>query len=927
MISIDENARKRFESDWREGHSLSIREYLPNSGTDTYIGTLEELVCIDMEFRWRPEQQHGSNSERTLSVAESTVQTRVEDYLREFPELDDEEIIRRLVEQEIFVRVNAGYVVEPSEYQSRFPHFVLEDSLFSSSEGESTRVDPNTSLRPGAIEFPTQLGGYTLVSRLGEGGMGTVYRAQQESAGREVALKVAHLESLRPDSREQMVQRFQKEAYAAAALHHDHVVPIFDVGVVNDQPYMAMQLVDGGDLGSRSKEEPFSSKAAAQYLLGVARGVEKAHARGLLHRDIKPANILVDSNTDRAMLTDFGLVRDMEEESGMTQQGQLLGTPSFMAPEQIRDSSKIDARADIYALGGTLYQLLTGRPPFKASDMRETLRQVLGEDVVAPRTLNPGIDQDLDTICLKCLEKEPAARYQTAQELSTDLALYLEGKPIHAKPASAFNRFTKWCKRNKALAASLALANVSLLVAAVVGVSGYVITSNRVAKQRRVLNVSHETLGNIVEVIRNEPGLSNPDNEPMKIGLLETILDSYTDLANATDGDAPLKDKHAYALAVIAQTKSELRFPVDEQQSSLRKALTSIESLPADERTTPELLAAQSDVQIWLGRIASNAQRLDEGQQRFEAATRLRKQWTEKQPKNDEAQRKLANSIMNEAIVARMRSEEQLYDGKQNDARANLAVAEGKLRDAQKLRYEIAEPRNEKVRRDIAKAHYNLAKLELLFGDIDEAVIEVTEASERLGALAREVQVDPMLWERFVESRLLEAKLVLESPIPNQLPPERIEQSATLVNVALNDLQPLVILRERLPKAQRQLAFIYQDGVDVLIGCSAFEAAQQHSAFLRNALSSQFLVSEVPADGARKLERDAIVLMLNMAKHDAILAFELLEDDSQASKVVEEAIGQFHEHVDVVNSDAMLASAFESLRAILEELKRFDANN
>lgn len=951
MISIDENARKRFEADWQEGRSLSIREYLPLSSSNTYIGTLEELVCIDMEFRWRPEQESASKGEHTVSVAQAAIPTRVEDYVREFPELDDEQIIQRLVEQEIYVRVNAGYVVEPSEYQSRFPRVKVDDSMFSQPASDQTRADPVPFGKIQETDFPVDFGPYTLTSQLGLGGMGAVYRATQKAAGREVALKIASIDSLRPESRQQIVERFQKEAQAAASLEHDHVVPIFDVGVVDDKPYMAMQLIEGGDLGSRSKGEPLPCKQAVEYLAGVTRGIEKAHQLGLLHRDIKPANVLVDPSTDRAMLTDFGLVRSSDDDAGMTQTGQLLGTPSFMPPEQIRDSSKIDVRADVYSLGGTLYQLVTGRPPYKAADMHETLRQVISADAVAPRTVNPDVDRELNTICLKCLEKDPDARYQTASQLAQDLELYLAGKPILARPAGPVRRLVKWCQRNKALAAAQGLAYAALLTAAIVGVTGYVMVKYRSTKQSGTIALFFDGYGSVLSKLQDEPGMSTPDMEPIRAEFLETMLEDYEKLSELTAGDTEMRDKRALALAAAAQMKAELRYPAEVQQSSLAAAVAAIKQLPPELQETPEMLASASNLAIWQGRLAAQGGELQNALEHFREAVNLRGLWLEASPKDSEARRKLANAVMNEAVAMRKLAENMLFDGQQEEGRILLAQVEGKMIEAQKLRALIPQPQGFKVQRDVGKAHFNLGTLELLMGDVNESVIELDKSSEIFQQLAYDHPADGRLWENYVDAKLLLADLYAGSLQGQELEVIR-QEIGQPVNAALNALDPLLQLREQRPVEQLRLASKYQQGIDILLSSGDFELAQEHYDALQARMRGQLeleadkvagaiaptnsqseqptlvaAVSEASGDerqSSKMWSSDALrqshsVFRLNHLKHQAFLA-TWSEPPDVARETLQKVVSEFEANAELVASDRMLAFSLSRLK---EQLSLF----
>src|SRR5262245_4075158 len=265
-----------------------------------------------------------------------------------------------------------------------------------------------------------------LDDNLPPGGMGVVYKARQRSARRIVALKVIRtdrLEALSPRQRQQAVERFVAEAQAAAQLEHDHIVKVYHVGEDGGRPFYAMRFVEGPALAALIETGPVDARRAARYIEQVARGVHEAHRHGILHRDIKPQNILVDTETDRALVTDFGLAKLIQDDQGLTRTGDIMGTPPYMPPEQAQSADKGTVASDVYSLGATLYALLTGRPPFKADTPVATLKKVLEEDPVPPRKLQPAMPRDLETICLKCLEKNPRKRYASAEELADRLRL------------------------------------------------------------------------------------------------------------------------------------------------------------------------------------------------------------------------------------------------------------------------------------------------------------------------------------------------------------------------------------------------------------------------------------------------------------------------------------------------------------------------
>jgi serine/threonine protein kinase/tetratricopeptide (TPR) repeat protein len=305
-------------------------------------------------------------------------------------------------------------------------------------------------------------GDYELLEVIGRGGQGVVYRARQKSLNRAVALKVIGLGHWATEAH---LKRFRREAEAAASLDHPGIVPIYEVGERDASCYFSMKLVEGGELDEVAKHEPMPIRRAVELIAKVARTVHFAHEHGILHRDIKPGNILIDQKGE-PHLTDFGLARLVETESTVTRTMEVLGTPSYMAPEQaVGNNELVSGVTDVYGLGAVLYQLLTGQPPFAGGTTYETIKLLLDTEPRQPRALNPKIDRDLSTICLKCLERDPNRRYSSALALAEDLERWLKHEPILARRTGIFARGRKWIRRNPS-SALLAASLVALAAAA-----------------------------------------------------------------------------------------------------------------------------------------------------------------------------------------------------------------------------------------------------------------------------------------------------------------------------------------------------------------------------------------------------------------------------------------------------------------------------
>ena len=317
---------------------------------------------------------------------------------------------------------------------------------------------------------PERVGDYEVLGELGRGGMGVVYRARHAQLGRVVALKML-LGGAYADGSERL--RFRAEAGAVARLQHPHIVQIFDIGEWQSGrlgplvPYFALEFVEGGSLSARAAGRPQPPRQAAAWLEPLARAVHYAHERGIVHRDIKPANVLLTPD-GQPKLCDFGVAKQLAGPEPITRSGTVIGTAEYMAPEQATGETSVGPAADVYALGGVLYTLLTGHPPFQGASPLDTLHQVRTQEPVTPRRLQPRLPRDLETICLKCLQKEPGGRYASAAALADDLRRFLAGEPIVARPVSGAAHVVRWCRRQPVLAAMAA----ALLLVTLLGFGG-----------------------------------------------------------------------------------------------------------------------------------------------------------------------------------------------------------------------------------------------------------------------------------------------------------------------------------------------------------------------------------------------------------------------------------------------------------------------
>jgi hypothetical protein len=322
-----------------------------------------------------------------------------------------------------------------------------------SCDSMAATLPPPSSMPRAAAPKSAAIPGYEILSELGRGGMGVVYRARQIQLNRAVALKMILAGN---HAGEQDLARFRVEAEAVARFQHPNIVQIYEVGEQNGLPFFSFELVEGGSLADKLDGTPWPARQAAQLIATLAQAVHAAHELRVVHRDLKPANILL-TTAGVPKITDFGLAKRLDVAGSQTKSGAIVGTPSYMAPEQAGNKSKsIGPAADIYSLGAILYELLTGRPPFRAATPLDTVLQLVCEEPVPPRSLHRKVPRDLETVCLKCLEKEPRHRYASAQELGEDLLRFVRGECVLARPLGVTGRLGRWARHRPALAATLA---------------------------------------------------------------------------------------------------------------------------------------------------------------------------------------------------------------------------------------------------------------------------------------------------------------------------------------------------------------------------------------------------------------------------------------------------------------------------------------
>lgn len=662
-----------------------------------------------------------------------------------------------------------------------------------------------------------RVGEYDILGKIGHGGMGLVLKARQRGLKRVVALKMIKVGQL---AEETEIARFLVEARAAAHLKHPNIVAVYDVGEHAGSPFFSMEYVEGQSLHKLISERPLQPQRAAVIIQKLALAVNYAHEAGILHRDLKPQNILLDKY-EEPKITDFGLASSAQENSQLTATGTVLGTPSYMPPEQARGRhEEMGNWSDIYSLGATLYEALVGRPPFSAATLGETLQQVMSVDPVSPRTLNPAIPRDIETICLKCLEKSPARRYQTGQELADELQRFLEDRPILASPTSRTEKFVRWCRRNPVIAGAIAAVSAAAVVAIVslwVGRNQALEGERRATEGERrategerkataALQETEKALQfsmNMVDQLLVKLGkvtlLDQPGMQPLTADIYAQALHSYEQLLPKLEKNQRLSKDIAKVQLQMGFATKKLGKP-QEALALLEKAAKSLELLRVDNKTDGELLESLSLAKIQMGTIHYEQKRFAAAAIPFQDALLLRREFAELEPENIEAGQLLANSEMNVGLL-----QEAL--GKPKEALEYYQAANARRKALLKKASD-----NSGLLRDRAKGLTNIGLLLAHQNKLAEAEKNYDEARQAFAELVehKDHQIDDLHDLGISWMRLGDAAAVRNNPADLQLAVDRYYKALRVLEglVAANPNVPSY--RGTLGKTRLNLAQLYE---------------------------------------------------------------------------------------------------------------------
>eukprot|EP00913_Durusdinium_trenchii_P028464 g26692.t1 len=741
-----DQAADRFDAALQRGETPRIEDFLAGWTGPERTQLLNELLRMELEF-----------------LGQSSKRPSEETFIERFPQ--DTELVRRVFQEEVADR------------------FKLDDTAARSADESTVRRAPSPSaptsphLPAASTPSPGTFGDYELLEEIARGGMGVVYKARQTSLNRIVALKMIKSGEL---AGHEEVQRFRNEAEAAARLDHPNIVPIHEVGEHDGRHFFSMGYVEGRGLDALLKEGPLPPRDAAALIRTIAEAVQYAHDKGIVHRDLKPANVLlaasgvsIDSqNLDRAetanvapadtprsdtpKITDFGLAKNISADSGMTATGQILGTPSYMPPEQASgQSDEVGPLSDVYSLGAMLYATLTGRPSFQAASVMETLKQVADQEPVSPRALNPGVDRDLETICLKCLQKDAGKRYASAQSLVDELDRLLTHKPIYARPVGRIERGMRWSRRNRTLSIVGGAALTMLLSLAIGGplmalqqaklkqnAKDETLRADQKAEELQSsldreqkltsrlstsLDANQQTLGRFIRLANSKPLLKEPRFKPVLKELMDEAFEHYRRfiVAHEYDTNTEIRSKLTNALGEVAYISATLgshEAAIETYSEALVLQQALVHEFPSVEKHQVYLATLKNNLGNLYHKKGQTRRALEIAKQSLEIRTRL----SSEMPTSIDFQSHLADSHNSIGIFS-------VAVGQLDEARSSYLNA---LSIRQKLAKE--HPDHTELQSELAKIQINIGNLNSETGNLDMALGAFNIASTIWTKLANE---------------------------------------------------------------------------------------------------------------------------------------------------------------------------------------------
>ena len=750
---------------------------------------------------------------------------------------------------------------------------------------------PEAVQSAGAVSTPKTIGHFQLMELLGTGGFGIVWKARDTQLDRIVAVKCPHKGKLNLNETEQ----FLREARAAAQLRHPNIVSVHEVGVEAGSIYIVSDFIEGLTLDKWFSDQRLTCREAASLAVKIADALHHAHEHGVIHRDLKPSNIMIDPAGEPHIM-DFGLAKRSAGEITMTMEGQVLGTPAYMSPEQAKGyAHEADRRTDVYSLGVILFELLTGERPFRGN-LQMLLKQVIEDDSPSPRKLNGQVSRDLETICLKCLQKDLGRRYNSAKALSEELGRYLSGMPIQARPVGRIERMERWCSRNPLVAGFATAAIVCLLFGLIAASIGYVRASRAQARAEASLLQARQAVDDLFTTVSEDTLLNQPGMQPLRSDLLRRARNYYEKFLVQSGEDETVRDELALAHFRVGLITEEIESPV-KAMPSYEIARTMQKQLLEKDPQDIKRLKALGDTLNALGRSLLTQQHVDSALEAYAEAIDVRSRLVSQTPDSKEFKRILANSWMNTGLA----------ENERNPSRARECMEK-----AQAIRQELltAEKNDLEVRRDLAMGYFNLGKLGLTVGDGELAETSLENACQLSKQLS---QSNPAYFELSYLAAV-SCRLQADLKCANQ----QISDAIRLYAEAIAILEPLAKKNPSVNDYQIALAEIH-----INLGQAEFEQGDREAALtsFEQAVAILEPLATVQTEIGR-YRRDYIVSLHAVGKlhHD--------QSRRQKSIIALEKLRQILEQTDSEQSDAEgLSQQIEMIKSAVLELRSIETKD